>query len=375
MKKSVNEDLPVNLILTCAIGIFIICSSIEAGSQTVVSGKHPIPKTDPVRGLKDYYKNYFPIGVSVSPASLTGEESVLILQNFGSLSPENVMKSGLIHPQENNYAWENADQIVNFAQKNDLLMRGHTLCWHQQTPAWLFKDAERRPVTKAVLLARLKEHISTVVSRYKGKIYAWDVVNEVIDDNDSVYFRASDWYKICGEEFIADAFRWAHEADPKAVLFYNDYNTESPVKRDKIFNLLKKLKADGVPIDGIGLQGHWNLTTPTELTLRESIEKFASLGLQVQVTELDVSVYSPTDKDAADHQFTAKREQEQLEQYKMIFRVLREHKKQITGVTFWNVSDRSSWLDNFPVRGRKNYPLLFDQQLHPKKAFWEVVKF
>jgi len=224
-------------------------------------------------------------------------------------------------------------------------------------------------------LGRLKEHISTVVSRYKGKIYAWDVVNEAIDDKDSVFFRASDWYKICGEEFIADAFRWAHEADPKAVLFYNDYDTESPVKRDKIFNLLRKLKADGVPIDGIGLQGHWDLTTPTEKTLGESIAKFSSLGLQVQVTELDVSVYSPAEKDPSNHQFTAEREQRQMGQYKMIFRVLREYKRQITGVTFWNVSDRSSWLDNFPVRGRKNYPLLFDQQLHPKKAFWEVVKF
>jgi len=353
----------------------LLCSPILAVAQTVLTGNPPVPETNSVRGLKDYYKDYFPVGVSVSPASLTGEESDLIRKNFGSLSPENVMKSGLIHPQENNYAWENADQIVNFAQKNGLLMRGHTLCWHQQTPAWLFKDKEGRPVTKQVLLGRLKEHISTVVSRYKGKIYAWDVVNEAIDDKDSVFFRASDWYKICGEEFIADAFRWAHEADPKAVLFYNDYDTESPVKRDKIFNLLRKLKADGVPIDGIGLQGHWDLTTPTEKTLGESIAKFSSLGLQVQVTELDVSVYSPAEKDPSNHQFTAEREQRQMGQYKMIFRVLREYKRQITGVTFWNVSDRSSWLDNFPVRGRKNYPLLFDQQLHPKKAFWEVVKF
>ena len=375
MKKSVNSHCSLNIILICVAMTILLCSPIVAGAQTVLTGNPPIPETNSVRGLKDFYKNFFPIGVSVSPASLAGEESVLILQNFGSLSPENVMKSGLIHPRENSYAWDNADRIVNFAQQNGLLMRGHTLCWHQQTPAWLFKDTEGRPVSKAVLLARLKEHISTVVSRYKGNIYAWDVVNEAIDDKDSVFFRASDWYKICGEEFIADAFRWAHEADPKALLFYNDYDTESPGKRDKIFNLLRKLKADRVPIDGIGLQGHWNLTTPTEQTLRESIEKFASLGLQVQITELDVSVYAPAEKDAANHLFTAEREQKQLEQYKMVFRVLREYKKQITGVTFWNVSDRSSWLDNFPVRGRKNYPLLFDQQLHPKKAFWEVVKF
>ena len=331
--------------------------------------------SDSIGGLKDYYRNYFPVGVSVSPNSLSGEESVLILKNFVSLSPENVMKSGMIHPQENFYAWDNADKIVDFAQQHGLIMRGHTLCWHKQTPTWLFKDQEGKAVTKEVLLARLKEHISKVVSRYRGKIYGWDVVNEAIDDNDTVFLRESEWYKICGEEFIADAFRWAHEADPKAILFYNDYNTESPVKRDKIFKLLKKLKADGVPIDGIGLQGHWNLTTPTEQALRESIEKFASLGLQVQITELDVSIYGSGDRDPADHQFTAEREQLQINQYKMIFRVLREYKKEITGVTFWNVSDRSSWLDNFPVRGRKNYPLLFDQRLQPKRAFQEVVNF
>ena len=375
MKKSVNNQRLLNLILSCTAWIFFFCSPFEAGAQAIAMGKPSVTESDSARGLKDYYKNFFPIGVSVSPASLTGAESALILKNFASLSPENVMKSGLIHPQENSYAWDNADRIVNFAQQNGLLMRGHTLCWHKQTPAWLFKDQEGKPVTKEVLLARLKEHITAVVSRYKGKIYAWDVVNEAIDDNDSVFLRASDWYKIGGEEFIGDAFRWAREADPKAILFYNDYNTESPVKRDKIFKLLEKLKADGIPIDGIGLQGHWSLTAPTEQTLRESIEKFASLGLQVQITELDVSVYGPADRDPANHAFTVDREQRQMDQYRMIFSVLRDYKKEITGVTFWNVSDRSSWLDNFPVRGRKNYPLLFDAQLQPKKVFWEVVKF
>ncbi len=375
MKKSVNSHCSLNIILICVAMTILLCSPIVACAQTVLTGNPPVPETNSVRGLKDYYKNFFPIGVSVSPASLAGAESDLIRKNFSSLSAENVMKSGLIHPQENSYAWDNADRIVDFAQQNGLLIRGHTLCWHKQTPTWLFKDQEGKPVTKEVLLARLKEHIQTVVSRYKGKIYAWDVVNEAIDDNDSVFLRGSDWYKIGGEEFIADAFKWAREADPKALLFYNDYNTESPAKRAKIFKLLKRLKEAGVPVDGIGLQGHWDLTTPTEKTLRESIEKFSSLGLQVQVTELDVSVYSPAEKDPSNHQFTTEREQRQMEQYKMIFRVLREYKKEITGVTFWNVSDRSSWLDNFPVRGRKNYPLLFDQQLHPKKAFWEVVKF
>ena len=375
MKKSLSKCNLLKYFLS-GTGLILLCMStpgVFAGGNHQVSPS--MAGSDSIGGLKEYYRNYFPVGVSVSPNSLSGEESVLILKNFVSLSPENVMKSGMIHPQENFYAWDNADKIVDFAQQHGLIMRGHTLCWHKQTPTWLFKDQEGKAVTKEVLLARLKEHISKVVSRYRGKIYGWDVVNEAIDDNDTVFLRESEWYKICGEEFIADAFRWAHEADPKAILFYNDYNTESPVKRDKIFKLLKKLKADGVPIDGIGLQGHWNLTTPTEQALRESIEKFASLGLQVQITELDVSIYGSGDRDPADHQFSAEREQLQINQYKMIFRVLREYKKEITGVTFWNVSDRSSWLDNFPVRGRKNYPLLFDQRLQPKRAFQEVVNF
>jgi endo-1,4-beta-xylanase len=239
----------------------------------------------------------------------------------------------------------------------------------------MFKDSEGKPVSKEILLARLKDHITQVVTHYKGKVYAWDVVNEAIDDNDSNFYRETNWYKICGEEYIAKAFQWAHEADPDAKLFYNDYNTENPVKRDKIYRLLKELLAAGVPVHGIGLQGHWNINNPSEKDLRDAIEKFSSLGLKIQITELDVSVYTSDKTDPSDHMFTAEREQKQIEKYKMVFRVFRDYKKVITGVTFWNVSDKSSWLDNFPVRGRKNYPLLFDQNLKPKKAYWEVVKF
>ena len=194
-----------------------------------------------VKGLKDYYKDYFPIGVSVMPSALTGDESNLIKKEFNSLTAENVMKAALIHPGETIYSWANADQIVDFAQANGMKMRGHTLCWHKQTPAWMFVDAAGNAVTKEVLLQRLKDHITSVVARYKGKVYAWDVVNEAIDDDNSKIYRETSWYTICGEEFIAKAFQWAHEADPNAQLFYNDYNTESPVKRDKIYNMLKKL--------------------------------------------------------------------------------------------------------------------------------------
>jgi endo-1,4-beta-xylanase len=336
--------------------------------------------SDADKGLKDFYKNYFPIGVAVSPQALTGPEAELILKHFNSVTPENAMKMGPIHPEENRFNWEPADQIANFAQANGLRMRGHTLCWHNQTPGWLFKDDNGNEVMKEVLLKRLKDHITQVVTRYKGKIYAWDVVNEVIDDDNSKYMRESLWYKICGEEFIARAFEYAHEADPDAILFYNDYNTESPGKRERIYKMVKQLKDAKVPIHGVGLQGHWSIYEPNEKELRASIEKFSSLGLAVQITELDVSVYplehksrerKPDDKDV----FTKEIEQKQVEQYKMFFKVFREYKNSLTGITFWNVSDKHSWLDSFPVRGRKNYPLLFDQNLKPKAAYWEVVKF
>lgn len=368
--KSLGKNLLRNP-ASAGIIMIVLCASLSSAGQ--VPG--PLEK-----GLKDYYKDFFPIGTAVSPQVLKDSTGKLILRHFNSLTAENVMKLGPIHPEENRYNWGPADEIVNFGQANGLKMRGHTLCWHNQVPDWLFKDVQGKPVTKEVLLKRLKDHITLVVTRYKGKIYAWDVVNEAIDDDSSRYYRDSPWYKICGEEFISKAFEYAHEADPNALLFYNDYNTERPAKRDKIYRLLKQLIDAKVPIHGVGLQGHWSIKEPNEKTLRQSIEKFSTLGLQIQITELDVSVY-PGEQGRRDKRpeesdvLTPEMEQMQLEQYKMFFRVLRDYRKAITGVTFWNVSDQHSWLDNFPVRGRKNHPLLFDQQLRPKKAYWEVVKF
>jgi endo-1,4-beta-xylanase len=333
------------------------------------------------RGLKDYYKNYFPIGVAVSPRALKTDEAGLILQHFNSLTPENAMKMGPIHPKENEYYWKDADSIIAFAQRNKLKVRGHTLLWHQQTPAWLFVDAQGAKVSKEVLLQRLKDHITTVAGRYKGKIYAWDVVNEAISDKHNEYLRPSEWLKIIGEEYIAKAFQWAHEAAPDALLFYNDYNEISPVKREKIYKLVKGLKDAGVPIHGVGLQAHWAVNEPSRGQLDSTIKRFADLGLKVQITELDISVYDKEHNarerkaEDADTTFSAQKEQRQLEVYKMAFELFRKYRNSISGVTFWNISDRHSWLDDFPVKGRKDYPLLFDKALQPKKAYWEVVKF
>lgn len=330
--------------------------------------------------LKEAYRDFFVMGVAVSPRMMDeGAESALIRQQFGSLTAENAMKMGPIHPEENRYNWDPADKIADFASRHGLKLRGHTLCWHNQTPAWLFtKDG--RDITKYELLARLRQHIFDVVGRYRGKIYAWDVVNEAVPDGGSDLYRKTKFYDIIGEEYIEMAFRYAHEADPTCLLFYNDYNTESPQKREKIYRLLKGLIEKGVPVHGVGLQGHWSLEEPTAQALATSIEQFASLGLKVQITELDVSVY-PKQHQHSDKPFegkaeyTAEMERQQTKQYQMIFEVLRRHKDKVTGVTFWNLSDKASWLDNFPVRGRKDFPLLFDQMYQPKKAYQAVVNF
>ena len=337
--------------------------------------------TDSTKGLKEYYSDYFDLGVAVSPRSLTTDEAGLILDQFNSVTAENAMKMGPIHPGENQYNWGGADSITAFAKKHNFKMRGHTLVWHNQAPRWFFTQANGDTVTKEVLLHRIKDHITAVVSRYKGTIYAWDVVNEVIDDNPNNFYRDSPFMRIAGEEFIEMAFRWAHEADPNALLFYNDYNEISGTKRAKIIQMIKKLKDKGVPIHGIGLQGHWAISEPSYSQLESTLDDFSQLGLPLHITELDISVYpkehQARDRNASDSDttYTAEKEKQQMEKYRMIFELFRKYRDHITSVTFWNISDRHSWLDNFPVRNRKDYPLLFDAKLKPKKAFWEVVNF
>lgn len=348
------------------------------------------------KGLKDYYKGYFPIGVAVNMGAISGQQAELIAHEFNSVTPENDMKMGPIHPAEHVYNWKNADAIVDFAQKHHIKIRGHNLLWHNQAPAWMFRDSSGNLVSKEVLLKRLKDHITTVVKHFKGKIYAWDVVNEAIDDNPAVYLRNSLWYQICGEDFIPKAFEYAHQADPSAALYYNDYNSEVPSKRDKICRLLKSLIDANVPVTGVGMQGHWKLNDPTPEQIREAIDKYAALGLKIQITELDVTIRSGRpprganiNKLPADSGYTPEIARLQSERYKTIFGIFRDYKKMITGVTFWNLSDRYSWLDYHgggmaggAAAGEqgnhiilKAYPLLFDENLHPKSAYWSVVKF
>ena len=334
------------------------------------------------KGLKDHYEGYFDIGVAVSPRALKADdESRLIVTHFNSLTAENAMKSKPVHPEENRYSWGDADSIVAFAERNSMKVRGHTLVWHSQAPDWLFVGADGKQVSKQVLLDRLKAHIQTVVGRYRGRIYAWDVVNEAISDVAGEQYRKSPLREICGEEYIAKAFQWAHEADPSALLFYNDYNEIDPTKRAKIIRMIEALKKANIPIHGVGLQGHWALTEPSREQLEQTLSDFSKLGLNMQITELDISVYpkehssrerTPGDDDTA---YSPEKEAKQTEVYQMCFELFRKYKDQISSVTFWNVSDRHSWLDNFPVKNRKDYPLLFDQNLQPKKAYHAVVGF
>lgn len=322
------------------------------------------------------------MGVAVAPQELKDPAAAaLVLKHFNSLTAENAMKPESLQPRQGVFNWAGADSIVAFAQRNGLKMRGHTLCWHNQTPAWFFTDAAGKEVSKDTLLQRLHNHIVAVVGRYKGKVYAWDVVNEAISDKAGEYLRPSAWYRICGEEYIEKAFLWAHEADPNALLFYNDYNEISDVKRAKILRLIASLKEKGIPISGIGLQGHWAINEPSAQQLEKTLQDFAQTNLPLQITELDMSVYKKEHnaraRTAADSDtlFTTDKAAAQAALYKDWFALFRKYKQAITSVTFWNISDRASWLDNFPVKNRKDYPLLFDKDFNEKPAYKAVTIF
>src|SRR6201996_7101793 len=322
-----------------ALGIAVSSCSPKHTAQSAAGTTAQAP--NPNKGLKDYFKNYFPIGVAVNIAALHGADSALIVKEFNSVTPENDMKMGPIHPSEDTYNWKNADAIVDFATSHHIKIRGHNLCWHNQEAQWMFKGPDGQPVSKELLLQRLKDHIFTVVKHYKGKIYAWDVVNEAIDDsNDTTQvYRKSNWYNTFGgPEFIAAAFRFAHEADPDAKLYYNDYNSEHPVKREKIFKLLKYLVDNHVPIDGVGFQAHWKLNDPSPEELRKALDEVISLGLKVHFTELDITIRLPQPRPvpgaapaavtlpAADEGYTPEAEAKQIAQYKMAFDIFREYR-------------------------------------------------
>ena len=332
--------------------------------------------TASAQGLKDAYKDYFTIGVAVNKRNISDAAQMeLIKKEFNSITAENDMKVGEIHPKEGVWNWGAADSIADFCRKNGIRLRGHNLCWHSQFADWMFVDKKGKPVKKEVFYQRLKEHIQTVVNRYKDIVYCWDVVNEAMADQAFGWpgrpanpYRDSKLFQLCGDEFIAKAFEYAHEADPNALLFYNDYNECDPGKRDRIYNMVKKMQDAGVPIHGIGMQGHYNIYGPSEEDIDAAITKYAQLVKHIHVTELDLRTNTEQGGQLRFSRGEAKPQAPyiatlQEDQYNRIFRIFRKHKDVIDNVTFWNLGDRDSWL------GVNNHPLPFDENYKPKRSY------
>lgn len=340
--------------------------------------------------LKDAYKNDFRIGVAIDAAQIAGHDKrseALIVSQFNSISPANALKWERIHPQPGKYNFSLADQYVAFGEAHHMFIVGHNLVWHEQVPAWVFRDAKGNLLTRDALLARMKDHIDTVVGRYKGKIQSWDVVNEALNEDGTL--RHSLWFKIIGPDYIEKAFQYAHQADPSAQLTYNDYNLEEPAKRKGAIALVKKLQADGIPIAVVGIQGHLHLSHPTPEQEDAAISDFAALGVKVAISELDIDVlpsagYGPTADVSLRVQqnpklnpyvngLPASVQQQLAGRYAAFFRVFLKHHAEMQRVTFWGVTNADSWLNGWPVPGRTNYPLLFDRNGQPMPAFEAVI--
>lgn len=335
---------------------------------------------DDIPALRDSLDSAFSIGAAVSPELLdaSNPHRKLILKHFDAMVAGNAMKPESLEPKEGSFAFASADKIADFASRTGMLLRGHTLVWHNQTPAWFFADPAdpAKSAAKEVLLAREKAYIQAVVGHYKGQVKSWDVVNEVLSDSSGLRSgkEGSKWFEIAGADYIEKAFVWAHEADPDAELVINDYNLESSAaKREAMYTLVKGLKAKKIPVSAIGIQMHISVGAPSIAEIRTTIERFASLGVKVLVTELDVSIYESSSdayKEAGPAVLAA-----QAKRYADLFALFKEEaaKKRLDTVILWGCADDDSWLDDFPVRGRKNAPLLFDRDLQAKPAYWAIV--
>jgi endo-1,4-beta-xylanase len=338
-------------------------------------------------GLKDVFKGDFLVGAAIGSRIIMRNNTELlglVAREFNAITSENAMKWGLIHPKEDVWNFEEPDKLLEFAEKNDMHVQGHVLVWHSQAPGDLFSDASGIPVSKEILMKRLEYHILTLVDKYRGRVHSWDVVNEAITPEG---FRKSKWFNICGKDFIERAFHLAHEADPKCQLIYNDFNEENPKKRNHIIAMVNDFKKRGIPVHGIGMQGHLNLNGTNMQEWEKSIEAFAEAGMRVSVTELDVDVLPFDWAKTAEISFGVPYSKEMdpyiaelpkeiddklTLRYEEIFKILLKHRDKLDRVTFWGVSDDTSWKNNFPMRGRTNYPLLFDRKHKPKNAYHAV---
>lgn len=341
--------------------------------------------------LKDAFKDRFYIGTALNARQITGDDPEairVVKEHFNAIVAENCMKSGRIQPRQGEFQFELADQFVEFGEQNNMLINGHTLIWHSQAPRWFFTDSLGNDVSREELIQRMKDHIGAVAGRYKGRVHTWDVVNEAILDDGS--WRESKFYEIIGEDFVKLAFQFAHEADPEAELYYNDYSMANPGKRAGVVAMVKDLQQQGVKIDGIGMQGHIGLHHPDIEEFEKSLLAFAELGVKVMITELDLSVLpSPRRDVGADVSATYEYQQKMNpyvdglpdsvetafnERYLEFFRLFMKHEDKIDRVTFWGVNDGDSWKNGWPVRGRTDYPLLFDRENQPKAVVSSIMQ-
>jgi endo-1,4-beta-xylanase len=360
---------PASVALLAIASLLTNCVTVKASEPTT---------------LKEAFKNDFLIGVAINQKQIDNQDQrgdPIIESQFNSISPENVLKWQWVHPKPGKYDFTEADRYVEFGEKHHMVIVGHTLVWHHQTPKWVFEDKNGKPVTRAVLLDRMRDHILTVVGRYKGRIKIWDVVNEALNDDGTL--RESPWEKIIGPDYLEKAFQYAHEADPNAILRYNDYSLENEPKQSGAIALIKKLQAEGIPVTAIGFQDHAQMDWPTPEQEDAAISAFAKLGLKVMITELDVNVLGgkrtaeltemgqkPNPNRYANGLPPAVQE-ELAERYADLFRVYVKHRNDVALVTFWGVTDGDSWLNSW---GQVNYPLLFDRAGKPKSAFYSVIR-
>ncbi len=356
----------------------------SATPEPAVTNRHNV-------ALKDAFAGSFLVGAALNQAQFTEQDqrgAAIVKTQFNTITSENVLKWQLVHPQPGQYDFAAPDKYVEFGERNGMFIVGHTLVWHQQTPRWVFEDAAGAPVSRDSLLARLRDHIRTVVGRYRGRVKGWDVVNEAVDEDGTL--RKTPWLTIIGEEYLVKAFEFAREADPTAELYYNDYSVENAPKRNGVIALIRKLQAAGVRVAAVGLQGHNKMTWPTVAQQDSTIAAFAALGVKVNITELDIDVLpAATASQAAEVTLNAAPatglnpyvgglpdsvEQALARRYADLFGVYMKHRDVIERVTFWGVTDGDSWLNGWPVRGRTSYPLLFDRAGQPKPAFDAVIR-
>ena len=349
--------------------------------------KEEVEKENNSVGLKDAYKEDFLIGVALNTSQIEEQDSVqnkLISTEFNSVTPENIMKSLLIHPNKDTYNFDLPDKLVALAEKNDMHIQGHTLVWHSQLSPF-FKEIS----DSTAMVETLKDHINTIVGRYKGKINAWDVVNEALNDDGTL--RKTVFLDVLGEDYLSLVFNLTQKADPEVELFYNDYSMTNPNKRAGAIRIIKRMQEQGVRVDGIGMQGHWDLNSPSIEEIETSIVQYAELGIKVDITELDVSVIPmPWDFSGADvnvkfestdptmnpypEQLPDSIQDQLAKRYEDIFKLFLKHKDKINRVTFWGVNDGDSWKNDWPIEGRTNYPLLFDRNNEKKKAYHSLIK-